>query len=89
MKRNHKLINVKKWTAHFPVNYRIIKRGGREGEGLFRSPPQVKKLEQLLSFDHQVFYKLTGTTLNFRDLHFTSFGANVPMKTIFNSHFFF
>ena len=42
MKKNHKLINVKKWTAHFPVNYRIIERGGREGEGLFKSPLQVK-----------------------------------------------
>ena len=40
--KNHKLINVKKWTAHFPANYRIIERGGREGEGLFKSPPQVK-----------------------------------------------
>ena len=42
MKKNHKLINVKKWTAHFPANYRIIERGGREGEGLFKSPLQVK-----------------------------------------------
>ena len=41
-KKNHNLINVKKWTAHFPANYRIIERGGREGEGLFRSSLQVK-----------------------------------------------
>ena len=41
-KNNYKLINVKKWTAHFSANYRIIERGGRKGKGLFRSPLQIK-----------------------------------------------